>query len=100
MIKIKPEGAMLIVFPLPKEETVTDAGIAVQEFAMVKAEVLEVSDEWSDKISVGDIVLFADGDGVGRSIHYQKKSCLWVNAKSFGDGGDLWGKLINDKNTY
>lgn len=86
---------MLIVCPLPKEETVTDGGIVAQDFALIKAEVMEVSDEWSDKISVGDVVIFPDT--VGRSIHYQKKSCLWVNAKSFSDGGDLWGKLITDK---
>lgn len=97
MIRIKPEGAMLIVFPLPKEETTTDGGIVAQDFELVKAEVVEVSDEWKDKISVGETVIFADSDGVGKSIHYKKRACLWINARSFGDGGDLWGKLITDK---
>ena len=97
MTTIKPEGAMLIVFPLPKEEAITEGGIVAQDFALVKAEVLEVSDEWSDKIKRGDIVLFADSDGVGKSLHYKKKACLWISAKAFGEGGDLWGKLITDK---
>ncbi len=95
MTTIKPEGAMLIVFPLPKEESTTEGGIVAQDFALTKAEVMEVSDEWSDKISKGDIVLFPDT--VGQSIHYQKKACLWICAKPYMDGGDLWGKLINDK---
>lgn len=98
MQKIKPEGSMLIVFPLPKEEKETDAGIITQDFELTKAEVLEVSDEWSDRISRGDIVLFPDSDGTGHSIHYQKKACLWINAKSFSDGGDLWGILTETDN--
>jgi len=97
MTTIKPEGAMLIVHPLPKEESETDAGIVVTDFQLVRAEVLEVSDEWSDKIKRGDIVLFADSDGVGKSLHYKKKSCLWVSGKAFGEGGDLFGVEIKDK---
>ena len=97
MTTIKPEGAMLIVFPLPKEESVTDGGIVAQDQNLIRAEVLEVSDEWSNKISKGDIVLFIDSDGVGKSIHYQKKSCLFVCGKPYMDGGDIWGRLITDK---
>jgi len=97
MIRIKPEGAMIIVFPLPKEEKKTEGGITVTEFELCRAEVLEVSDEWSDKISRGDIVLFPASDGVGKSVHYQKKSCLWICAKAYMDGGDLFGVEINDK---
>jgi hypothetical protein len=33
---IKPEGAMLIVFPLPKEESVTDGGIVAQDFELTR----------------------------------------------------------------
>lgn len=96
MKRIKPEGAMLIVFPLPKEESTTEAGIIAQDFALVRSEVIEVSDEWSDRIKKGDIVLFPDSDGVGKSIHYQKKSCFWVSAKAFGEGGDLFGIEIKE----
>lgn len=96
MIKIKPEGAMLIVRPLPKEESETDGGIIAQDFALCRASVEAVSEEWSDRYKIGDIVLFAED--AGRSIHYQKKACLWINGKNFSDGnGDIWGKEITDK---
>lgn len=97
MTTIKPEGAMLIVFPLPKEESVTEGGIVAQEYKMIRAEVMEVSDAWSDRYSKGDIVIFPESEGVGKSIHYQKKACLWISGKSFGDGGDVWAKEIKDK---
>lgn len=97
MTTIKPEGAMLIVHPLPKEESTTEAGIVAMEYAMTKAEILEVSDEWSDRYAKGDIVIFPESEGVGKSIHYQKKSCLFICGKPYMDGGDVWGRLINDK---
>ena len=97
MKTIKPEGAMLIVHPLPKEESETDAGIVVTDFQLIRAEVFEVSDEWESRIPRGSIVLFSDSDGVGKSIHYQKKSCLWISGKAFGEGGDLFGLEITDK---
>lgn len=98
MQKIKPEGSMLIVFPLPKEESVTEGGIVAQDFELVRASVVEVSDDYADKYKVDDIVLFASSDGVGKSIHYQKKSCLWINGKPFSEGnGDVWGIEIKDK---
>lgn len=98
MQTIKPEGSMLIVFPLPKEESETDKGITVMDFAMVRAEVLEVSDAWSNRYKKGDIVLFPESEGIGKSLHYQKKSCLWINGRAFGDeGGDVWGVLTETK---
>jgi hypothetical protein len=97
MTTIKPEGAMLIVFPLPKEESTTEGGIVTQDFALVRASVEEVSDEWESKIPRGSVVLFADSDGVGKSINYKKKSCLWVSGKAFGEGGDLFGIEVTDK---
>jgi hypothetical protein len=42
-------------------------------------------------------VLFPSGEGTGKSILYQKKSCLWIVAKAFMDGGDLFGIEIIDK---
>jgi len=96
MTKIKPEGSMLIVFPLPKEEKSTESGIVTQDFSLTKATVMEVSEEWSNRYSVGDIVLFPDT--VGHTIHYQKKACLWVNGRPFGDqNGDIWAKEIKAK---
>lgn len=97
MTTIKPEGAMLIVYPLPKEESTTESGIVAQDFALIRGEVIEVSDEYSDKYKRGDVVLFPDSDGVGRSFHYQKKSCLWICGKPFMDSGDVFGIEINDK---
>ena len=45
MKTIKPEGAMLIVHPLPKEESETDAGIVVTDFQLIRAEVLEINNK-------------------------------------------------------
>jgi len=96
MIKIEPQGAMLIVFPLPKDETLTSGGIIAQDFQIKQGEVVEVSKEWGDRYSKGDIILFPDSEGVGKSIHYQKRNCLWINGKSFTDNGDVWGKIIKN----
>jgi len=93
MIKIKPEGAMLIVFPLPKEETETDGGITVMDFALLRGEVIEVSDE--SKYKSGDIVLFPET--VGKSLHYQKRSCLWINGKAYTENGDVWAVITENK---
>lgn len=98
MQKIKPEGSMLIVFPLPKEEKKTEKGIITQDFELVRAEVVEMSEEYESKYKKGDVVLFADSEGVGKSLHYQKKACLWINGKAFGDqNGDVWGILTENK---
>ena len=95
MTKIKPEGAMLIVFPLPSEETVLDSKIIVQDFFLLKGEVLEVSPEFENKYKVGDIILFPED--AGKAIQYQKKSCLWINGKGFPDG-EVFGVVTETKN--
>lgn len=97
MTTIKPEGAMLIVFPLPKEESLTDGGIVARDYKLIRGEVMEVSDEWDKKYKKGDVVLFPDEEGVGRSIHYKKKSCLWINGKPFTENGDVWAIEIKEK---
>jgi len=97
MVKVKPEGAMLIVFPLPKTETETESGIKVMDFELLRGEVIEVSDEWSNKYKKGDVVLFPDSEGIGKTFTYQKRLCLWINGKPFTEGGDVWGKIIEDK---
>lgn len=97
MTTIKPEGAMLIVHTLPKEESVSEGGIVAMEYKMARAEILELSDEWGNRYKRGDIVLFPENDGVGKSIHYQKKPCLWINGKPFTENGDVWGIEIKDK---
>lgn len=96
MQTIKPEGSMLIVFPLPKEESETGGGIVVMDFALLRCKVIEASDEWGNKYKKGDVVLISDGDGVGKSIHYQKQSCLWISGKPFPDG-DVWGIITETK---
>jgi co-chaperonin GroES (HSP10) len=94
MIKIKPEGAMLIVLPLPKEEKETDSGITVMDFALLRGEILEVSDEWADKYKPGEVVLFAET--AGKTLHYQKKSCLWISGIPYTENGDVWAKVIEN----
>jgi co-chaperonin GroES (HSP10) len=94
MIKIKPEGAMLIVFPLPSEETKLDSGIITQDFLLTRGQVLEVSKEFEDKYKEGDIILFPEG--AGKAIQYQKKSCLWVNGVGFPDG-EVFGIVTETK---
>lgn len=97
MQKIKPVGAQLIVFPLPKEETKTDGGIVAFDYEMTRAEIVEVSDEWTDRYKKGDTVLFPESESIGKSIHYEKRNCLWISGKPFDDGGDVWGILTKEE---
>ena len=90
MQKIKPVGQRLIVFPLPDEETITDANIVVMDMQLTKGELVGVSDELKDVYSVGDTVIFPKETGL--SIHYKKKSCLWLNNQT-----DIWGIVTEDK---
>lgn len=95
MTTIKPEGAMLIVFPLPSEETKLESGIITQDFNLLRGEIIEVSTQFEDKYKVGDIILFPEG--AGKSIHYQKKQCLWIDGRGFTDGGEIFGIVTETK---
>lgn len=94
MQKLEPQGAMLIVYPIPVDETITQGGIIAQEFNLSKGEILEVSKEWGDRYNVGDIILFPEG--AGKTVHYQRKACLWVDGRAFTDNGDVFAIVINE----
>lgn len=93
MTKIKPEGAMLIVFPLPTEETEI-GGIITMDFNLSKGQILEVSEAYKEKYKEGDIILFPEG--AGKSINYQKKACMWVDGRPFPDG-EVFGIVTETK---
>lgn len=82
-IKIKPQGKKVIALPLKTENFVTDKGIEIVAQKLSEAKILEVSDELKDVYSVGDIVLFPTGAGVG--IFYKKEHCIFLR------NDEIWG---------
>lgn len=92
MTKVEPVGSFLIVKPLKMEEAKTEGGIIAMDLELEKGEVLEVSKEWSDRYSTGDIILYPKGSGLTLP-HYKKQNCLWVNGKPSTDGGDVYAKV-------
>lgn len=93
MQKIEPVGAFLIVKPLKMDETKTEGGIIAMDLELEKGQVLEVSNEWSDRYSIGDIILYPKDSGLTLP-HYKKQNCLWINGKASTDGGDVYAKII------
>lgn len=90
MKKIKPNGSKLIVHPLPSKETTTEGGMVVMDLELEEGEVVEVSNEYSDRYKEGDIVLYPKGAGISLP-NYKKKNCLWLNGQAPDQGGDVWG---------
>jgi len=92
MIKLKPQGAKLIVHPIEKETFKTESGLEIVQLDLQEGEVMEVSDELKEIYKVGDIVLYPKGAGLG--IMYQKKSCLFLSGEG-NNKGDIIA-LITD----
>ena len=84
MKKLRPIGENLLVFPLPKETHTTEAGIKITDTTIAKAKVLEVSEEYKDVYTVGDIILYAENAGI--SQYYKQKNCLWLNGTGYPKG--------------
>ena len=87
MQKLKPQGTKIIVQTILEEEKKTEGGIIAVDYELEKGEVVEVGTDVEDIYKVGDIVLFPTG--VGHSLNYQKKSCKWLDGRSF-PSGDVW----------
>lgn len=60
----------------------------------MKAEVVEVSKEYSDVFKKGDIIAISADAGI--SQQYNNKSCLWIDAKSAPEG-DVWYIVREDE---
>lgn len=87
-MRIKPEGRKLLVLPLEsKEENI--GGIIIPESVatadLKRAEVVEVSDELSNKYKQGDIVLYPSRCGLGQI--YNGKPHLWLREEQ----QEIWG---------
>jgi len=89
MQKLKPQGTKIIVQTILQEDKVGEAGIIAVDFTLDKGEIVEVGTDVEHLYKVGDIVLFPTG--VGHSLNYQKKSCKWLDGRSFPNG-DIWAK--------
>lgn len=90
MQKITPVGQRLILFQLPKEDSVGEAGIIAMDAMLAKGEIVEVSDELKEIYKVGDILMFPEDAGYSLP-HYKKKNCLWLSTN------DIWGILTDEK---
>jgi len=93
MQKLKPQGTKIIIQTILQEEKVGEAGIIAVDFTLDKGEIVEVGTEVEHLYKEGDIVLFPTG--TGHSLNYQKKSCKWLDGRSF-PAGDIWSLVIED----
>lgn len=94
MVKLKPQGTKIIVQTILEEHKVTEGGIIAVDFSLEKGEIVEVGTEVDHLYKKGDVVLFPEG--VGQSLNYQKKSCKWLDGRSF-PAGDIWALEIKEK---
>lgn len=86
-MSIKPVGNKIIVFPLEKKEEKL-GGIVIPGTAnadLMEGEVLEVSDEISNKCKIGDVVLYPSKCGVGTV--FNGKPSLWLRYTE----DEIWG---------
>ncbi|MES2287401.1 MAG: hypothetical protein V4547_17035 [Bacteroidota bacterium] len=94
MYKLEPQGTKIIIQTLLEEEKKTDSGIIAVDFSLEKGIILEVGTDVKELYKVGDTVLFPEG--AGHSLNYQKKSCKWLDGRSYPHG-DIWAKEIEEK---
>lgn len=93
MQKLKPQGTKIIVQTILEEEKTTEGGLIAVDFSLDKGEIIEVGTEVENLYKVGDVVLFPKG--VGHTLNYQKKSCLWLDGRPF-PAGDVWSIEIEE----
>lgn len=84
MIKIKPVGAKIIVQPITQELQQTDSGLFVIDNDHDIAIVVEVGD-MGDLYKEGDKLIYQKDTGFTLP-HYKKKSCLWLDGRSYPNG--------------
>ena len=93
MQKLKPQGTKIIIQTILEEEKKTKAGIIAVDYALETGEIVEVGTDVEHLYKVGDIVLFPEGSG--HSLNYQKKSCKWLDGRSF-PSGDIWSLVYEE----
>lgn len=87
MQKYEPMGRKMLVMPVKEENHKTSVGIELVQLEFMKVEVIEVSKEYADIYSPGDVLMISANAGI--SQQYNGNSCLWIDAKSAPEG-DVW----------
>lgn len=88
-MQIKPFGSKLIVLPKDRENHKSEGGIEVIS-PLKFCEVVEVSDEYSDIYSKGDLLLY---EGEGKSELYNGQACFWIDGRPSNENGNVWAKV-------
>jgi hypothetical protein len=94
-MRLKPFGSKLLVLPQERKNFITEGKIELIENELSEGLVIEVSDVFSDVIKEGDIVCYSAE--AGKPQPYNGKSCIWIDARSINEGGDLWFVVVPDK---
>ena len=94
MIKIKPVGSKIIVQPIIQELTKTDGGIFAVDLELESGLIVEAGD-MSDIYKEGDTIIYPKDSGTSLP-HYRKKSCIWLDGRSFPNGA-IWGIVTETK---
>lgn len=90
---ITPQGDNILVMPIQKENEKTEAGIELLDTKLAYGIVMERSVDYEGVYEKGNTVIYAADAGITQ--HYNKKSCLWLNAKGFPQGHILC--IVEDK---
>lgn len=93
--KIQPMGTKLIVFPIDKQNEISESGLELVNLVLQYGEIIEVGLEVMDVYKKGDIIIYPAERG--NTQHYQKKNMLWLDGKPFTSGGDVWA-IVTDEN--
>lgn len=90
-MKITPVGQKILVLPLETKETTTDGGIIIPSSVATadlrEAQIVEVSDELTNKYKPGQKVLYPSRAGLGQD--YNGAFHLWLRE----DIGEIWALL-------
>lgn len=87
MQKFEPVGRKMLVLPIKEENYKTSGGLELVQLEFIKAEVVEVSKEYSKQYKKGEIIVINAQAGIGQP--YNGQSCLWIDAKPSPEG-DVW----------
>lgn len=82
--RIKPVGKSILILPLPKENEQSEGGLIIVDATLSKGRVMEVSAEYGETYTKGDIVIYPEGAGIHQ--YYKSQNCLWLNAVGYPDG--------------
>lgn len=94
-MRLIPVGSKLLITKQERKAAVTDNNIEIIQNDLKEGVVVEVSEEFKDLYSIGDIVLYSSGAGQGE--YYNGQNCVWIDGRGIKDGGDVWSKVIYDE---